>query len=163
MPKVTSHWTFHRYFPPLTCHAIFSPERGISPLPLTQHIIFPRDEVGSSVVREPAIVALSVPVSKVLIPKPRGEVSRINRGGYNLQEKLGWPPAEYEEIRVSLTSSRFRCNLLSNLAGFHHSSGSRASCHLETMEQATEGTNPGCFCKSCVTSIVISISNLSSR
>ena len=64
------------------------------------------DEVGAPAVREPAVVALSGPVSKVLIPKPRGKVSRINRGGYNLQEKLGWPPFEYEVIRVSLTCSR---------------------------------------------------------
>lgn len=46
------------------------------------------------------VAILAIPPSKVLILKPRGEVSRINRGGYNLQEKLGWPATEYEEIRV---------------------------------------------------------------
>ena len=40
------------------------------------------------------------PQVKVLILKPRGEVSRISRGGYNLHDKLGWPAADYEEIRV---------------------------------------------------------------
>ncbi|KAG1794247.1 uncharacterized protein HD556DRAFT_1237098, partial [Suillus plorans] len=32
------------------------------------------------------------------IPKPQGEVSQISQGGYNLQEMLGWPGSEYEEI-----------------------------------------------------------------
>ncbi|KAG1726984.1 uncharacterized protein EDB91DRAFT_1061388, partial [Suillus paluster] len=29
-----------------------------------------------------------------------GDVSRISRGGYNLQEALGWPVSEYEETRA---------------------------------------------------------------
>ncbi|KAG2048989.1 hypothetical protein BDR06DRAFT_975577 [Suillus hirtellus] len=37
------------------------------------------------------------------IPKPHGEVSCINCGGYNLQEKLGWSPLEYEEIHNFVT------------------------------------------------------------
>ncbi|KAG2115432.1 hypothetical protein BD769DRAFT_1322689, partial [Suillus cothurnatus] len=42
---------------------------------------------------------LPIPLS-AKIPKPQGEVSRISRGGYNLQEALGWPAAEYEETRA---------------------------------------------------------------
>ncbi|KAG1858601.1 hypothetical protein C8R48DRAFT_546203, partial [Suillus tomentosus] len=34
------------------------------------------------------------------IPKPRGDVSRIKRGGYNLSEALGWPSSDYEETRT---------------------------------------------------------------
>ncbi|KAG2137102.1 uncharacterized protein EDB93DRAFT_1253719 [Suillus bovinus] len=36
--------------------------------------------------------------SKIL--KPQGEVTRISRGGYNLQVTLGWPVADYEETRL---------------------------------------------------------------
>jgi hypothetical protein len=43
------------------------------------------------------------------IPKPRGEVSRISRGGYNLQEALGWPAAEYEETRVRILPTVVYC------------------------------------------------------
>ncbi|KAF9236804.1 hypothetical protein BU15DRAFT_63731 [Melanogaster broomeanus] len=101
--KVTSNWTFQRYFSPLTCHSVFPPEQVISPPPLTQHKIFPREEEAEALIiqtqqSEPDVIS-PIPPSKVLIPKPRGEVSRINRGGYNLQDKLGLPPTEYEEIR----------------------------------------------------------------
>lgn len=104
MPKVTPHWTFHRHFFPLTCRSKFSPERAITPPPLTQHRIFLREEaeVTAECQSEPVRIGSAAPQSKMLILKPRGDVSRISRGGYNLQDKLGWPPNEYEEVRVSM-------------------------------------------------------------
>ncbi|KAG6372573.1 hypothetical protein JVT61DRAFT_7686 [Boletus reticuloceps] len=102
MPKSTSyHWSFHRHFSPLVCQTAFPPERTITPPPLTQHKLFAREDlaVQSQLVEAPIPQQGSTPHIKVLIPKPRGEVSRINRGGYNLQEKLGWPATDYEEIR----------------------------------------------------------------
>ncbi|KAI9455841.1 WD40-repeat-containing domain protein [Boletus coccyginus] len=84
--------------PPVMERSIFPPERGVTPAPLTQHKVFPREDVERlAEPQNPDPVPLSS--GKVLILKPRGEVSRINRGGYNLQDKLGWPSAEYEEIR----------------------------------------------------------------
>ncbi|KIJ58206.1 hypothetical protein HYDPIDRAFT_44576 [Hydnomerulius pinastri MD-312] len=102
MPKVTSHWTFHRYFSPLTCQSVFPPERAISPPPLTQHKVFPPEEIPAVQARisGTATVPATVAQPRILIPKPRGEVSRINRGGYNLQDKLGWPVVKYNEIQA---------------------------------------------------------------
>ncbi|KAF8882343.1 hypothetical protein CPB84DRAFT_1770996 [Gymnopilus junonius] len=34
-----------------------------------------------------------------LIPKPEGEAGRPGRGGYNLEQTLGWPKKEYEHIK----------------------------------------------------------------
>ncbi|KAF9232693.1 hypothetical protein BU15DRAFT_54737 [Melanogaster broomeanus] len=108
MPKVVSHWKFHRHFCPLTCQSIFPPEHAISPPPLTQHRVFPREEI---LAQPHNLQPIPLPSTqpKTLIPKPRGDVSRINRGGYNLQQKLGWPTAEYDEIRA----------FVSHLAGEH--------------------------------------------
>ncbi|KAG2103652.1 hypothetical protein BD769DRAFT_1367248, partial [Suillus cothurnatus] len=50
----------------------------------------------------PAMPGLLAPLTLSAPPKilkPRGEVSHLNRGGYNLQEKLGWSLSEYEEVR----------------------------------------------------------------
>lgn len=35
-----------------------------------------------------------------LIPKPHGEAGRPGRGGYNLQEALGWPNVDYSKLKV---------------------------------------------------------------
>ena len=101
MPKIrSSHWIFHRHFSPLVCQSVFPPERSATPPPLTQHKIFAREDSNLPAAAPPGPQEFRGPRVKVLIPKPHGEVSRINRGGYNLQDKLGWPAADYEEIRV---------------------------------------------------------------
>ena len=35
-----------------------------------------------------------------LIPKPNGEAGRPGRGGYNVEESLGWPTKEYRQLKV---------------------------------------------------------------
>jgi hypothetical protein len=35
------------------------------------------------------------------IPKPKGEAGRMNSGGYNLKEALGWEEKRYSEFTVS--------------------------------------------------------------
>lgn len=43
-----------------------------------------------------------------LIPKPQGEAGRPGRGGYNLQQVLGWHKMEYERVKVHMPpSSRY--------------------------------------------------------
>jgi hypothetical protein len=37
---------------------------------------------------------------KELIPKPEGEAGRPGRGGYNLEDKLGWPRKEFQQMKV---------------------------------------------------------------
>ncbi|KAG1787895.1 hypothetical protein EV424DRAFT_1339353 [Suillus variegatus] len=97
MPRI-SHWPYKRHFGPLTMHCEFPPERALDPPILTQHKVFSRavDLIPPTMPGLPAPLTSSAP-PKIL--KPRGEVSRLNRGGYNLQEKLGWSLSEYEDIR----------------------------------------------------------------
>ena len=104
MPRVMKDpWSYHRYFSPLICQSVFPPERGVTPLPLTQHRIFPPKDAPITQVEVTEVVQTRNPASqaKVLIRKPCREVSRINRGSYNLYDTLGWPAANYEEIRVN--------------------------------------------------------------
>lgn len=106
MPKATPvRWRYCPHFKPLTIHCEFPPERALTPPPLTQHRVFSQDadSVQPIVQSIPAAPepCVSAGMSSKKIQKPRGEVSRISRGGYNLQETLGWSSSEYEEIRVS--------------------------------------------------------------
>ena len=39
-----------------------------------------------------------------LIPKPQGQAGRPNRGGYNLEMALNWPPKTFERFQVSCQS-----------------------------------------------------------
>ena len=40
--------------------------------------------------------------SETLIPKPQGQVGRPNRGGYNLEVALNWPPPLFSKVQVSV-------------------------------------------------------------
>jgi hypothetical protein len=35
-----------------------------------------------------------------MIPKPEGESGRLNRGGYNLQDTLGWNSRQFKKVKV---------------------------------------------------------------
>ncbi|KAG2094037.1 uncharacterized protein F5147DRAFT_585191, partial [Suillus discolor] len=87
-----------RHFVPLTMHCEFPPERPLDPPMLTLHKVFPR-EVNSIPPTMPGLPAPLTLFPPLKILKPRGEVSRLNQGGYNLQEKLGWSLSEYDEVR----------------------------------------------------------------
>lgn len=109
MPKATK-WRYCRHFKPLTIHCEFPPERSYTPPPLTQHRVFSRSSDPSSDAAERPTPAALLPIPlSMKIPKPRGEVSRISRGGYNLQEALGWPASEYEETRVRVLTAVVYC------------------------------------------------------
>src|SRR5271168_677700 len=41
-----------------------------------------------------------------LISKPEGEAGRPGRGGYNVEEALGWPGKEYRQLKVRYFSSQ---------------------------------------------------------
>ncbi|KAG1797264.1 hypothetical protein EV424DRAFT_1546663 [Suillus variegatus] len=94
-------------------HCEFPPERALDPPILTQHKVFSRavDLIPPTMPGLPAPLTLSAP-PKIL--KPRGEVSHLNRGGYNLQEKLGWSLSEYEDIRSFIIHLAPYWNKLSN-------------------------------------------------
>jgi len=61
----------------------------------------------------PRGIPMPLPTSMLtmaLICKPQGEVSWISWSGYNLQDKLGWPPAEYKEIWMSRVNYVWACS-----------------------------------------------------
>ncbi|KLO03917.1 hypothetical protein SCHPADRAFT_795801, partial [Schizopora paradoxa] len=89
-----------RHFPPLTSRSMFRKEALRIGSPLTWRTIFP---FADGVVLCPERTSSSTPViTKATIPKPHGEVSRLSRGGYNLEEALGWSKNEYATIQKEI-------------------------------------------------------------
>lgn len=136
-----------RCYPPLTIRARFSPERLISPpgtltlrrtFPITEspHSISTHESTvaGTPEVRTAARTPVDIsnqndsgwgPTRSVPIPKPRGEVARLNRGGFNLKESLGWSTDVYDMVKVSGHTYRMTANNqvpeLSSRSGQHTS------------------------------------------
>ncbi|KAH7904021.1 hypothetical protein BJ138DRAFT_1019720 [Hygrophoropsis aurantiaca] len=100
MPQVPDR--VQRHFPPLVMpHSSFGPERLLSPPSLTISTELSPDT------GEPALPAVTARDAapgntSTLIPKPRGEVSRLSRHGYTLLIALGWAPELYEEAQSYL-------------------------------------------------------------
>ena len=47
------------------------------------------------------------PILNTKIPKPKGELSRLKRGGYSLKQTLGWDDDHYRKVKVSPACSLF--------------------------------------------------------
>ncbi|KAH7906574.1 hypothetical protein BJ138DRAFT_1015980 [Hygrophoropsis aurantiaca] len=94
----TSH-RIQRYFPSLVILRSFSQEIVVEPPLLTILTVFPPEN------DDPPP---HVPISSVAhpsgakIPKPKGEVTRIARDGYNLLAALKWSPEKYVEVQTHL-------------------------------------------------------------
>jgi hypothetical protein len=69
---------------------IILPESPPQYPPLITRRTFPLNEPTTTIVS-----ILEAPV-----PKPKGEVSRLKRGGYNLKAVLGWKESLYNEVMV---------------------------------------------------------------
>lgn len=104
-PNRTLPVRVQRHFSPLAVSTIFRHERFLCPSPLSYHAVFSLDEhLPSGCPTDPAVADnLSMNLAKSKIPKPPGEVTRIERGGYNLQLALGWSDEQYKRLQVSLT------------------------------------------------------------
>ena len=85
-----------RQYCPLTFTTVFLKEELLLCPPLTFTRVFYYDIPSSPL--EPVTSGPSRPRK---IPKPPGEVTRLNRGGYNLQDKLNVSPTQYKIIQVS--------------------------------------------------------------
>ena len=94
---------FFRHFPPITMQCDMKRERVPSFPPLTIQTVVQREARGSKTVRPRRD-------ANELIPKPKGEVTRLARGGYTLSESLQWEEVVYAEVQVSL-KHRFEWNL----------------------------------------------------
>jgi hypothetical protein len=55
-------------------------------------------ELGSSSDSEASVSSVSS--REGMIPKPEGESGRLNRGGYNLQDALGWNSRQFKKVKV---------------------------------------------------------------
>ncbi|EIW74267.1 hypothetical protein CONPUDRAFT_160310 [Coniophora puteana RWD-64-598 SS2] len=80
-----------RQYTPLTSTQSFLVERLLSFPSLTYERVFPLDEPKSSAGILPPVTSR--------IPKPKGEVTRIGRGGYTLREALAWSSDRYEGVK----------------------------------------------------------------
>ncbi|THH11687.1 hypothetical protein EW146_g7956 [Bondarzewia mesenterica] len=99
MPRaVVSHRHIQCYFHPLLYHARFSPERLLIPPVLSVRTVF-LPETDRQLA---SAVGNHVEPGSTLIPKPNGEVTRLNRDGYNLKSILNWAEDMYELIMASI-------------------------------------------------------------
>jgi|ERR1700722_6049711 hypothetical protein len=90
-----------RYHPPCTLRACFSQERLLTPPLSTNRRTFAPEDDGIDLQAVSGPLDLPVPPK---IPKPKGEVTRIKRGGYNLLQASGLSSSLYENIQVRLRS-----------------------------------------------------------
>lgn len=92
-----------RHFSPLTVHTTFKKERLSTPSSIAYHNIY---SVGSHTSSNHAANPFAVGTTavstsvKALLKKPDGEVTRLARGGYNLQAELKWREEFYQECQV---------------------------------------------------------------
>ena len=109
-PIVHRQRRFLPHFPPGLMRCRFSPEL-VSPLPHTMRKVFSKSEdqpTDGSLISPPSTSSRTQTKSvSLLIPKPRGEVSRVGRGGYTLKNVLeqdhGWKDGLYHSVRVRTT------------------------------------------------------------
>ena len=112
MPKalLNAH-RVQRHFSPLLHRSRFSPERLLTPPPLTHRIIYPiethfpsltlnlspTDSLSST--SDPEIDSSSKEET-CLVPKPSGEVARPGHRGYTLRDVVPWDGATYAQVQV---------------------------------------------------------------
>ncbi|EIW81971.1 hypothetical protein CONPUDRAFT_152864 [Coniophora puteana RWD-64-598 SS2] len=86
-----------RHYHPLLATQSFARE-DMGPFPvLSYETTFPLDESGPT-----PDVAATPSTSGVQISKPKGEVTRLKRDGYNLQDALGWSDDHYADVQRHL-------------------------------------------------------------
>jgi hypothetical protein len=103
-PIRNSTHRIQRYFSPLVVRTVFKPELLLTPPPMIWTTKFPYEEYGiipDSETQNMQMQNGSDRSSHALIPKPKGDVTRISRQGYNLCDALAWQSELYNEIQVS--------------------------------------------------------------
>jgi hypothetical protein len=93
-----------KHHPPHPLRACFSRERFLTEPEWVMRIMFPPEDKcqqvavpGVGCVQPPDIPPNEGPS---VISKPKGEVTRVSRGGYNLEEASKLPHQQYNEIQV---------------------------------------------------------------
>jgi hypothetical protein len=115
MPKVRNP-SIRPHLHPLVLRAEFSHERLYSGPLSTMRRVFDPEPNGTviKVVNPPEPVCHEVVAPSMtaeLIPKPNGEVTRLNRNGYNLLRALAWEPDFYSEVQVCISMTTMNYEL----------------------------------------------------
>jgi hypothetical protein len=111
MPRIDRTRFIQRHYHPPTGRTRFSPERQLlDPALWSSRVIFKPDGGLIRIRNEGAND--NTPINDVflddtpcdatdsLISKPSGQVTRLNRDGYNLEDKLRWKHDFYSEVQV---------------------------------------------------------------
>ncbi|KAG2138455.1 uncharacterized protein EDB93DRAFT_1253411 [Suillus bovinus] len=105
MPKA-AHFQYHRHFKPHNSLRL-PPWAHLHSYSFdTAHVVSCDTDCTTSAVPDVpqhTLSAVQSPVPAFLlvkILKPRGDVSSVERGGYNLLEAISWPSLDYEETRT---------------------------------------------------------------
>jgi hypothetical protein len=88
--------------PILTARTRFPREVDLTNILLTSRAVWPAEitPLGSDCTRQnPESENVHVPWP---IPKPSGQVSEVNKGGYSLPKVLGWESKRYKAVQVGV-------------------------------------------------------------
>ncbi|KIK12476.1 hypothetical protein PISMIDRAFT_18721 [Pisolithus microcarpus 441] len=91
---------YRPYYPPITLRKTFNKDR--TPSPSASEITLRRVfdfEVVHSVEKDNEPPNLD---PNILVPRPRGPLSKPNHGGYTLRHALGWDDKTYKEVQEGL-------------------------------------------------------------
>jgi len=85
--------------PSLTFQTTFAPEIDLSSVLLTSNKIWL-----PGLASTPHAELVPHPRDASMMPKPPGQVTEINKGGYSLEEFLRWPDGQYTEVQKFIRS-----------------------------------------------------------
>jgi hypothetical protein len=109
MPRIDRLQFIRRHYHPPSSRTRFSPERQlVDPTQQSSRVIFKPDgsrdgpfdddDASHNIFTDSA--QINTNAIDITIPKPSGQVTRLKRDGYNLQDKLKWKPDFYYEVQV---------------------------------------------------------------
>jgi hypothetical protein len=88
-------------FPKLTFRTRFATEVSIPPHLLSTRKVWPLDTPSTQSLSTRLMCTQRVDAeAQSVVPKPRGQVSEISKGGYSLICALGWEEAQYKAVQV---------------------------------------------------------------
>ena len=128
-----------QYYSPLSRRHNFSPEHLVDTA-----VSLKRTKFGADLGFPKAVVLTRAPpvllglgsIDDQLISKPNGEVTRLDRGGYNLLKATKWEESFFEEVQVHAPTSMFIMSFII----FYHSSVCM-SWRRSTLKGTTASTN----------------------
>jgi hypothetical protein len=109
MPRIDRTQFIRRHYHSPTSRTQFSPERQLfDPVQWSSRVIFkpdgstegPSDDDDHSGAIFIDGAHRNISTTDTTIPKPSGQVTRLKRDGYNLQDKLKWKGDFYYEVQV---------------------------------------------------------------